>query len=98
MAKPKLHTPGRVRYFLYRLVFPDGEMWQDNIPFVHSLDFELKQTRWHKYEAGIYRDLLQKGEARFTDQNGVKHVIGIEDVPRERHWGSKGGAHKFLAQ
>lgn len=91
------HVPGKVRYFTYKLIFSDGEIWQDQIAFVHPLSWELKQTRWHKHDPGVYRDLLVKGEARFTDQNGVKHVIGIEEVKRDRVWGGPGGAHKFMA-
>lgn len=90
------HTPGSVRYFTYHLEFPDGDIWRDQIPFVHPIDFELKQTRWPAYEPNIHRDLIAKGEARFTDQNGVKHIIIVEDVKRPKHWGTRSGAHKFM--
>lgn len=90
------HTPGKIRYFTYYLEFPDGETWRDQIPFIHPLDFELAQTRWKQHEPNVYRELTQKGETRFVDQNGVKHIIVIEEQARPKHWGTKGGAHKFM--
>jgi hypothetical protein len=88
------HIPGTVRYFTYYLEFPDGERWQDQIPFVHALDFEIKNTNWPKHNPSVYRDIVTKGEARFTDQNGVKHIIVVEEKVRPRHWG-KGKASRF---
>lgn len=95
----KDHTPGKVRYLTYYLEFPDGDTWCDQIKFVHPLSFELQRTRWYKHEPGIYRDLMAKGEGSFKDQNGVRHIIKVEEIERPRKWGSKhgGGAHKFMA-
>lgn len=90
------HIPGKVRYFNYYLEFPDRDIWCDAIPFVHPLDFELKQTRWMAHEPNVYRDILNKGEARFTDQNGVKHIIKVSEEPVKRRWGTPGGASKFM--
>jgi hypothetical protein len=91
LARVKEHTPGTVRYFTHRLEFPDGDEWVDQVPFVHDLQFELKKTRWYKHDAGIYRDLLTKGQAKWTDHNGVKNWVIIETVQRPRVWGTKKG-------
>lgn len=84
----KQHTPGTVRYFTYYLIFPDGETWCDQSPFVHDLQFQLRQTAWRN-DQGKCRDLLVKGETTWSDHNGVKHRVVVEDVKRERVWGSQ---------
>ncbi len=86
-ARPANHTPGKVRYFTYYLIFPgDNDFWVDQSPFVHDLQFELKQTTF-RGAPDIYRDLLTKGEAKWKDHNGVTHRVVIEDVQRPRKWG-----------
>lgn len=85
------HTPGVVRYFTYYLEWPDGsERWVDQTPFVHDLQFELKNTRFMKdptMPAHIAGDLIRKGEATWNDTNGVKHTIIIEKTVRNKRWG-----------
>lgn len=75
-----------VRYFTYYLIFPDGESWVDQTPFIHALDFQLKQTVWRNDNKKLM-DLYNKGETRWKDQNSVEHLVRIEDVIREKRWG-----------
>lgn len=81
------------RYFTYYLEFPDGEVWVDQTPFVHELQWELEQliNRQHKIERFEWKtradDLARKGETRWTDQNGVKHIVLVENTKRNRRWG-----------
>jgi len=88
MATVKAHTPGTVRYFTYYLSFPDGETWCDQSPFVHELNFQLKQTAFRN-DPNKCRDLLMKGETKWKDHNGVEHRVVIEDVKRQRVWGTR---------
>lgn len=74
------------RYFTYYLIFPDGDHWVDQTPFIHDLTFQLKQTAWRN-DPDKCRDLLLKGETNWTDQNGVKHRVVVEDEVRPRIWG-----------
>lgn len=90
----KQHTPGTIRYLTYYLEFPRGseekkradDTWCAQIPFVHDLQFWLKQTRW-KNDMVVTNDLIRKGETKWRDHNGVTHRIIIEDVKRPRRWG-----------
>lgn len=82
------------RYFTYWLEFPDGETWVDQTPFIHSLQFELQNmvamNKNMKMEWMVRaNEIANKGESRWTDNNGVKHCIKIEDTKRNRVWGSK---------
>lgn len=93
MSYTKEHTPGTVRYFTYYLEWPDGsEPWIDQVPFVHDLQFELKNTRFMKdplVPAHVATDLLRKGEAQWKDHNGVVNRIVIEKTKRNRRWGTR---------
>lgn len=85
MAKIKEHTPGTVRYFTYWVIFPgDNEAWVDQTPFVHDLQFQLKKTAFNPSQC---RDLLHKGETQWSDSNGVKHRVVIEETQRPKVWG-----------
>jgi hypothetical protein len=79
-----------VRYFTYYLYFPgeQNDPWVDQTPFIHDLQFQLKNTTFGKVP-GLARDILQKGECSWTDQNGVKHRVVVEDVVRPKKWGHK---------
>jgi len=80
-----------VRYFTYWLIFPGDkkeDYWVDQVPFIHDLQFELKNSRWAK-DPNKCRDLLMKGETHWKDQNGVEHRVVIEDKERPRKWGIK---------
>lgn len=82
-------TIGKVRYFTYYLIFPgDKDVWIDQSPFVHDLQFQLKQTRWHN-DKNKCDDLLKKGETSWKDHNGVLHRVVIEDIERPKRWGTK---------
>lgn len=82
-------TIGEVRYFTYYLIFPgDNEMWTDQTPFVHELQYELKKTSFGKDPYKV-RDLLNKGETHWKDHNGVTHRVVIENVRRPKIWGAK---------
>jgi len=59
------------------LSFPDGETWCDQSPFVHELNFQLKQTAFRN-DPNKCRDLLMKGETKWKDHNGVEHRVVIE--------------------
>lgn len=87
MALVKEKTLGVVRYFNVYLTFPDGDTWKDSVPFVHDLQWELK--RFKNQDPLVQRDLLLKGEAYFTDHNGVKHLIKISDKQESKVWGKK---------
>lgn len=87
-ARPKVHTPGEIRYFTYWLTFPDGETWVDQAPIVHDLVFTIKNSTFAKnYEAS--RSLLQKGEYKWKDRAGVEHYVKIENFQRPKRWGTK---------
>lgn len=77
---------GEVRYFTYYLIFPDGDIWVDQTPFVHDLQFELKNTRFAKDPLKA-RDILIKGETSWKDHNGVGHRIVVESTERPKKWG-----------
>lgn len=80
-------TLGKVRYFTYYLIFPgDNDYWVDQSPFVHDLQFQLKQTRWGRDPIKC-DELLKKGETKWKDQNGVTHRVVIEDIKRPKKWG-----------
>lgn len=85
------HTPGEVRYFTYWLHWPDGsDPWVDQTPFVHDLQFELKNTRLMQdplIPAHVAGDLIRTGEATWFDRNGVRHLVQIEKTQRNRRWG-----------
>lgn len=83
----KNHTPGEIRYFTYFLIFPkDKDYWVDSIPFVHPLDYELPRTSFGKNPI-VARQIMQSGETRWVDHNGVTHRIVIEKKQRPRKWG-----------
>lgn len=90
----KQHDKGNVRYFTYYLIFPRGskekraadDVWCAQIPFIHDLQFQLKQTSWRNDPVKC-NDLIRKGETKWIDHNGVTHRIVIEDVVRPRRWG-----------
>lgn len=91
------HTPGKVRYFTYYLIFPKSlaqtighAQWMDQIPFVHDLQHELKKASFGKIP-GMARDILNKGECHWKDQNGVEHRVVVEEIQREKNWGVKKG-------
>lgn len=80
---------GKVRYFTYFLYFPgDKDVWVDQSPFIHDLQFQLGQTRWRN-DKNICNDLLKKGETNWKDSNGVRHRVVIEDIERPRKWGKR---------
>lgn len=84
MGKPLNKIIG-TRYITYYLMFPkDKDMWVEQIPFVNHLDFEIGRT---KFPPMIKRALLEHGAAEWKDQNGVVHIIKIEDKPKPRKWG-----------
>jgi hypothetical protein len=86
------HTPGKTRYFTYFLEWPDGSApWVDQVPFVHPLQWELKQSRFVKDPTApstLALDLLRKGECQWTDRNQVVHRVIIESKERARRWGT----------
>lgn len=85
----KNHTPGRIRYFTYSLIFPkDKDVWVDQIAFVHPLTHELKRTTFGK-NPDIARKIMQNGEVHWKDHNGVTHRIVVEETVRPRNWGVK---------
>lgn len=77
------------RFFTYFVEFPDGETWVDQLPFIHDLQFELRNTRWWTHHPEVARDILVKGEGRWTDRNSVKHTVKVEDKKRPRIWGKR---------
>lgn len=91
MAQVKNHTPGRERYFTYYLEFPgkDPDVWVEQVPFVHPIDWELKNrmTINKSVDPSLGRDLLLKGECQWTDANLVRHRIVVENEKRPRRWG-----------
>jgi hypothetical protein len=77
-----------VRYFTYYLIFPrDKDVWVDQVPFIHDLQFELKNTGFGKDPAKA-RDILLHGETKWKDHNGVTHRVVIEEEKRARKWGT----------
>lgn len=71
-----------VRYFTYYIIFPDGEEWMEQIPFIHELQFELRNTTFGQ-DPNLARDILNKGECMWKDHNGVKHRIVVEERMRK---------------
>lgn len=84
----KNKTVGEIRYFTYWIRFPDGEEWVDQVPFVHELDFELRQSVFD-LDPIKKNDLLTKGETHWKDKNSVEHLVRVENVERKRNWGPK---------
>jgi hypothetical protein len=81
------HIPGTVRYFTHYLTFPDGDVWCKQYPFVHELQFQLKNTPF-KNRPDAIRDFLQKGEHRYIDRNGLINLIRIDNEPVPENWGN----------
>lgn len=80
-----------VRYFTYYLIFPgEKDYWVDQTPFIHDLQFQLKNTRWGNDPIKC-RDLLVKGETSWRDSNGVTHRVVVESEKRPRRWGVRRG-------
>jgi hypothetical protein len=78
-----------VRYFTYYINFPkDNDEWVDQVPFIHDLQFELKNTTFGK-DPKLCRDILTYGECRWTDNNGIIHRVKIEEQAKPRRWGTK---------
>jgi hypothetical protein len=76
------------RYFTHRLIFPDGDEWVDQTPFIHDLQFQLTQTAWRN-DLKKCNDLLTKGETKWKDHNGVTHLVRIDDHVIPRVWGAQ---------
>lgn len=82
-------TLGKVRYFSYFLHFPgDHDVWVQQSPFIHELQFQLAQTRWRNDPIACH-NLIRKGEHSWKDKNGVLHRVVIEDTERPKRWGVK---------
>jgi hypothetical protein len=83
-----------VRYWTYYMHFP-GEMddpWIDQTPFIHDLQFELKNTTFGK-DPELARNILLKGECQWKDHNGVTHRVVVDDTIRVRKWGKRQRVH-----
>lgn len=71
-----------IRYWTWYIEFPDGETMVKQSPFIHDLQFELKNTIF-RHNQGACRSLLTKGEYSWKDTNKVRHTMRIENAPRE---------------
>jgi len=82
-----------IRYLTHMIVFPDGDAFVEQKPFVHDLMFELKNWQHLPPFNGpsvnfseCSKRLLSKGEYKFetpTDKFGtITHVMRIEDEQR----------------
>jgi hypothetical protein len=79
-------TPGEIRFFTYWIIFPDGDEWVDQVPFVHDLQWELKNSCF-ELEPVLKHELQKKGDIHWKDHNGITHRVKIESVRRSRRWG-----------
>lgn len=84
-----------VRYWTYYLIFPDGDEWVQQEPFVHDLQFELQNSVF-EMEPSKKRDLLVHGETHWKDHNGIVHRVRIENEAKPRRWGV--GRPKMIAR
>lgn len=74
-----------VRYWTWIIEFPDGDMIVKQTPFIHDLQFELRNTIF-KHNSSACSSLLKKGEYSWKDTNKVKHTMKVENkvVPTGR--------------
>jgi hypothetical protein len=79
------------RYFTYYLTFPgeENDPWIDQVPFIHELQFELRNTTFGKVP-DLARSILLTGECEWKDHNGVKHRVVVEEEARPKNWGKRG--------
>lgn len=74
-----------IRYWTWYMEFSDGDVLIKQAPFIHELQFELQNTIFRKNQDAC-RNLLQKGEHSWIDENKVHHTMRIESAPRETGW------------
>lgn len=88
----KIHTPGQVRYFRFQCEFPDGDTRWYSREFVHDLMFELKNLGIYLGQIGVVdhpafeRELLVKGEYRWTDLGKRKWLLRVENDKVPDNW------------
>lgn len=82
-----------IRYLTYYLFFPSKpgvtDYWIQQKPFIHDLQFEIRNWTGINKDPKKVRDLLTKGETHWKDRRGVEHRIVIEKEQRETNWGIK---------
>jgi hypothetical protein len=86
-TRPRDATPGDIRYCLYSIEFPDGDVWTDYTHIAGGYNAWIKNTAIWKNNPDVARVLSQKGEAHWKDHNGVTHRMKISETPCERKWG-----------
>lgn len=80
------HKEFHPRYITYYVHFPgDKQPWCVQFPFIHDLNFQLKQT---KLMPQVKSDLLKKGESTWKPGDGTTHRVVIEEIQRPRVWGT----------
>jgi len=81
-----------IRFFTWYITFPDGETKWKQDPFLHDLMFELKNIGFKLKAIGIVdhpsfeRELLTKGEYKWTDYRKNKWLLRIEKTPKRDNW------------
>lgn len=71
-----------VRYWVWRLEFPDGDLMVKATPFIHDLQFELQNTIF-RHNSAACSSILKKGEYSWMDSNKVKHTMRVENTMPE---------------
>ena len=78
------------RYLTYYLEFPgdrQDQYWVKQIPFIHDIQFEMRNWKGVNADPKAVRDLLRSGETHWRDHNGVTHRLCIEEQARPERWG-----------
>lgn len=81
-----------VRYFTFYLQFPNGETKWHQVPFIHDLMFDLQKVSRRlkslglEDHAGFAREILVKGEYKWTDRLKNKWLVRVENKPRPDNW------------
>lgn len=87
-----------VRYLTHMVVFPDGDAFVEQRPFIHDLQFECNNwllTVFHHQDdaRSLLADLVKKGECRCQSPYPpggitakVDHVYTIEEKERATGW------------
>lgn len=72
--------------------FPDGITKWHQVPFIHDLMFELRRVAIRLKSLGVVdhpgfeREILQKGEYKWTDNRKCKWLLRVEKEPRPDNW------------
>jgi hypothetical protein len=85
---PRNKTPGEIRYCLYSIEFPDGDVWTDYTHIAGGLNAWIKNTGIWRKQPDRALNLIKRGQTHWKDRNGITHRMVISETPCERKWGT----------